>query len=135
MKKFRISVNGNSYEVEVEALDGSSEEVASAPVQKSAPKPAAPAAKKPKKTPPAPKPEKSTPPVAGGHSVESPMPGTILSISVSEGDSVSNGDVLLVLEAMKMENEITSEVDGTVASINVKNGAAVDAGEVLVVIE
>jgi len=134
MKKFRISVNGNSYEVEVEALDAGSE-ASAAPVQKSAPKPAAPAAKKPKKTAPAPKPEKSTPPVAGGHTVESPMPGTILSISVSEGDSVSNGDVLLVLEAMKMENEITSEVDGTVASINVKNGAAVDAGEVLVVIE
>lgn len=129
MKKFRISVNGSSYEVEVEELDGSSE--GSSPT----PKPAASMPKKPKKTAPAPKPEKSTPPIAGGHTVESPMPGTILSISVSEGDSVSNGDVLLVLEAMKMENEITSEVDGTVASINVKNGAAVDAGEVLVVIE
>ncbi len=133
MKKFRISVNGNSYDVEVEALDGGSE--SSAPVQKSAPKPAAPAAQKPKKAAPAPKVEKSAPAPTGGHPVESPMPGTILSISVAEGDQVSNGDVLLVLEAMKMENEITSEVDGTVASINVKNGAAVDAGEVLVVIE
>ena len=135
MKKFRISVNGNSYDVEVEALDGADEGTSAAPVQKSAPKPAAPAAQKPKKAAPAPKQEKSTPPVAGGHKVESPMPGTILSISVAEGDQVSNGDVLLVLEAMKMENEITSEFDGTVASINVKNGAAVDAGEVLVVIE
>ena len=134
MKKFRISVNGNSYEVEVEELDAGSE-TSVAPVQKSIPKPAAPVAKKPKKKAPAPKPEKNTPPIAGGHTVESPMPGTILSISVSEGDSLSNGDVLLVLEAMKMENEITSEVDGTIASINVKNGAAVDAGEVLVVIE
>jgi biotin carboxyl carrier protein len=131
MKKFRISVNGNSYEVEVEELDGNSTTASPAPVQKSP----APVAKKPKKAAPTKKPQKSTPPVAGGHKVESPMPGTILSINVAEGDSVSNGDVLLVLEAMKMENEITSEVDGTIVSINIENGAAVDAGEVLVVIE
>lgn len=133
MKRFRISVNGNSYDVEVEELDGATETSAPTPVQKSTPKPAASAVKKPKKS--APKPKETTPAPAGGHSIESPMPGTILSIAVSEGDSVSNGDVLLVLEAMKMENEITSDIDGTVSSINIGNGDAVDAGEVLVVIE
>ena len=124
MKKFRISVNGNSYDVEVEEIDGSASVAApvAAPVAKAAPKKAAP--KKVKKAAP-----------AGGHNIESPMPGTILSVKVSEGDTVSNGDVLLVLEAMKMENEIISDVDGTVKAISISTGDSVDSGEVLVVIE
>jgi biotin carboxyl carrier protein len=62
------------------------------------------------------------------------MPGTILDIKVSAGDTVKNGDVLLILEAMKMENEITAMGDGKVVSVNVTKGASVDAGDVLVVL-
>lgn len=124
MKKFRISVNGSSYEVEVEELAGGS----SAPATKAAP---APKVKPVKKK--APKPKKAAP--AGGHSIEAPMPGTVLSVKVSEGDSVSDGDVLLVLEAMKMENEIMADIDGTVASVMVNKDDSVDSGEVLIVIE
>lgn len=132
MKKFRISVNGNSYDVEVEELSGGASAAPVAPVSKPAPKVSKPKKKAaPKASKPAPK--KAAP--VGGHSIEAPMPGTILSMNVSEGDSVSNGDVLLVLEAMKMENEIASDVDGTVKSVTVSNGDSVDAGEVLVVIE
>ena len=128
MKKFRISVNGNSYDVEVEELDGAS--TVAAPVAKTVAAPVAPVKKAAPKA--APKAKKVAP--AGGHSVEAPMPGTILSINVSEGDSVSNGDVLLVLEAMKMENEIMADMDGTVKAINISNGDSVESGEVLVVI-
>jgi biotin carboxyl carrier protein len=71
---------------------------------------------------------------AGGQSVEAPMPGTILDIKVSEGDTVANGDVLLILEAMKMENEIMSPAAGKVVSINVNKGASVNSGDVLIVI-
>lgn len=133
MKKFRISVNGNSYDVEVEELNEGASVAPAATVSKPAPK-----VNKPKKTKSKPKASKPAPKKAapvGGHSIDAPMPGTILSMNVSEGDSVSNGDVLLVLEAMKMENEIASDIDGTVKSVTVSNGDSVDAGEVLVVIE
>jgi len=63
------------------------------------------------------------------------MPGTVLDIKVNVGDSVSNGDVLMILEAMKMENEIMAPTAGKVASINVNKGASVDGGDVLIVIE
>ena len=62
------------------------------------------------------------------------MPGTILSVNVQNGSAVKKGDVLMVLEAMKMENEIISPIDGTVASVNVQNGASVETGAVLCVI-
>ncbi|MDM8533488.1 biotin/lipoyl-containing protein [Clostridiaceae bacterium HSG29] len=131
MKKFRISVNGNSYDVEVEELgNGASSAPVAAPV-------AAPAAPKaaPKKAAPKAAPKKAAKAApAGGHGIEAPMPGTILSLKVAEGDTVSSGDVLLVLEAMKMENEIASDVDGVVKAININNGDSVDSGEVLVVI-
>lgn len=123
MKKYNITVNGKSYEVEVEEVGGTAAPVAAAPKTAPTPAPAAP------KAAPAPKAV-----VEGGNSVTAPMPGTILDIKVNEGDKVSNGQVLLVLEAMKMENEIMAPADGTVASINVSKGASVNAGDVLVVI-
>ena len=124
MKKFNITVNGNSYEVEVEELkDG----VVSAPRPQVS---AAPAQAAPKAAPaPA---KKASAPSAGGDGVKAPMPGTILDIKVSEGQEVKSGQVLVILEAMKMENELVAPKDGVVQSINVSKGASVNSGDVLV---
>ncbi len=109
MKKYRVNVNGTVYEVELEELTGAP---AAAPV--AAPAPSAAAA-----------------PAAGGEKVTSPMPGTILSVNVAAGDAVKRGQVLMILEAMKMENEIMCPCDGTVASVSVTKGAAVESGTLL----
>jgi len=126
MKKFNITVNGNSYEVEVEEIkDG----VVSAPRPQVS---AAPAQAAPKAAPaPAPA-KKASAPSAGGDGVKAPMPGTILDIKVSEGQEVKSGQVLVILEAMKMENELVAPKDGVVQSINVSKGASVNSGDVLV---
>lgn len=117
MKKYNVTVNGTAYEITLEAVDAS--DVKSAPAPAAAPAAApAPAAK----------------PASGGETVSSPMPGTILSVNVTNGAAVKKGDVLMVLEAMKMENEIMSPCDGTVTSVNVSKGAAVETGAVLCVI-
>ena len=116
MKKYNVTVNGTAYEITLEAVDASDVK-ATAPAQAPAAAPA-PAAK----------------PAAGGETVSSPMPGTILSVNVTSGAAVKKGDVLMVLEAMKMENEIMSPCDGTVTSVNVSKGAAVETGAVLCVI-
>jgi len=133
MKKFNITVNGKTYEVDVEEVGGipSAPQMARPAAPSSAPRAAAPASAP--KTAPAKKQE--TPVVTGGSAVEAPMPGTVLDIKVNVGDSVSNGDVLMILEAMKMENEIMAPTAGKVASINVNKGASVDGGDVLIVIE
>lgn len=112
MKKYKVNVNGTVYEVAVEVMDGA---------------PAAPAAA----AAPAPAPVAAP---AGGEKVASPMPGTILAVNVSNGQTVKKGDVLFVLEAMKMENEIMAPCAGTVASVSVTKGAAVDTGALLCVI-
>ena len=120
MKKYNITVNGNTYEVYVEEADGAfTAPVASAPV--AAPT-AAPAAK-------AAAPKAAAP--AGANKVTAPMPGTILDVKVSAGQSVKKGDTICVLEAMKMENDIPAPCDGVVASINVQKGASVAANDVL----
>ena len=120
MKSYTITVNGNVYDVTVEEGAG-----AVAPV--AAPRAAAPVA--PKATP------KATAPVATGAAgsvkVEAPMPGKILKTVATAGQAVKKGDVIVVLEAMKMENEIVAPQDGTVASINVAVGDSVEAGAVL----
>lgn len=132
MKKYNITVNGKSYEVEVEEIGGATQTAAPAPAAApAAPAPAA--APAPKAAPAAPKAAAPAAP-AGSATVTAPMPGTILDIKVKEGDKVTNGQVLLILEAMKMENEIMSGVDGVVSSVNVTKGASVNAGDVLVVI-
>ncbi len=121
MKNYTITVNGTPYNVTVE--EGAGAPVAAAPV-------AAPAAA------PAPAPAAATAPAtqgtAGSVKVEAPMPGTILDVKVSVGDSVSSGSVLCILEAMKMENEIVAPQDGTVASVNVSKGDSVEAGQVII---
>lgn len=117
MKKYNVTVNGTAYEITLEAVDAADVKAAPAPAAAPATAPA-PAAK----------------PATGGETVSSPMPGTILSVNVTNGATVKKGDVLMVLEAMKMENEIMSPCDGTVTSVNVSKGAAVETGAVLCVI-
>lgn len=119
MKNYTITVNGTAYNVTVE--EGTS--VASAPVAAAAPTPA-PA---PKAAAPAPK----APASAGSVTVDAPMPGNILDVKIANGASVKKGDVIMVLEAMKMENDIVAPQDGTVASINVNKGDTVEAGQTL----
>jgi len=106
MKKYKVNVNGTVYEITVEAMDGA------------APVAAAPAAAAP----------------AGGEKVSAPMPGTILDVRVSNGQTVKKGDILFILEAMKMENEIMAPCDGTAASVSVTKGATVESGSLLCVL-
>ena len=131
MRKFNITVNGVSYEVEVEEVGAGF----AAPVAAPAPVAAAPVAAAPKAAAPAPAAApKAAAPVANGLKVVSPMPGTILDVKVSQGASVKKGDILMILEAMKMENEIVAPEDGTVAQVNVQKGASVNSGDVLCVL-
>ena len=122
MKNLKITVNGVTYDVQVEEVGESA-----APASAAAVPAAAPAAKA---APAAPK----AAPAAGGEPVAAPMPGTILSVNVTAGQSVKSGDVLLVLEAMKMENEIKAPKDGTVTAVSVTKGESVDTGATLVTI-
>ena len=122
MKNYRITVNGTSYDVSVEELSGGAAPVAApvavAPV--AAPAPAA--------APAAPAPAAGG---AGSVKVSSPMPGKILAVKANVGDSVKKGQVILILEAMKMENEVVAPEDGTIASIDVTVGASVESGDTL----
>lgn len=132
MKKFNITVNGVSYEVDVEEIKDGAAPVAAPRPQATAPAPAAPAAPKPQAAP-APTPAAAAP--AGGTTVESPMPGNIWKVIVKEGQQVKEGETLIILEAMKMENEIPAPCDGVVASLHVAEGAAVNGGDILVSIK
>ena len=114
MKKYNVTVNGTSYEITLEVVDAADVKATPAPAPAAAPAPVA-----------AP---------AGGETVASPMPGTILSVNVQNGAAVKKGDVLMILEAMKMENEIIAPCDGTIASVNVNSGASVETGATLCVI-
>lgn len=107
MKKYRVNVNGTVFEVEIEEMTGAPAAPAVAPA------PAAPAAP------------------AGGEKITAPMPGTILAVNVANGSAVKKGDVLMILEAMKMENEIMAPCDGAVTSVSVTKGAAVESGTLL----
>ncbi len=130
MKYYTITVNGNTYNVSVE------EGFTAAPAPKAAPAPVAAPVAAPTPAPAAAAPAASAPaPAAGGSDgsvkVSSPMPGKIVSVKASVGQAVKKGDVLLILEAMKMENEIVAPQNGTVASINVTAGQTVEAGTLL----
>ena len=112
MKKYRVTVNGTVYEIELEELTGAAPSAPAAPAA-----PAAAAAP------------------AGGKQVTSPMPGTILAVNVAVGDTVKRGQVLMILEAMKMENEIMCPCDGKVVSVNTSKGTSVESGTLLCVIQ
>lgn len=131
MKNYLISVNGNEYEVEVEELSNGVKEEEKVSQPSSQPKPVAKAPKAPK----AQEKKKAVNVPEGAETVEAPMPGTILSIDVKEGDQVKSGQTLLILEAMKMENEILAPRDGKVAAILINKGASVNTGDKLVSIE
>lgn len=130
--KYKVTLNGRTYEVEVEAgqamLVDEYEAYAPAPAAPAAPA-AAPAPAAP--TPAAPAAAAVT---AAGETVNAPMPGNILRIEVTQGASVKSGQLLVVLEAMKMENEILAPRDGTVAQIVVQKGSNVDTGAPLIVL-
>ena len=107
MKKYRVNVNGTVFEVEIEEMTGAPAAPAAAPA------PAAPAVP------------------AGGEKITAPMPGTILAVNVANGSAVKKGDVLMILEAMKMDNEIMAPCDGAVTSVAVTKGASVESGTLL----
>ena len=117
MKNYRITVNGKTYEVTVEET-GASAPAAPAPVAAVPPAPA-----KTQAAPAAP---------AGAEKVAAPMPGTVLAVKVAVGPSVKRGETVVLLEAMKMENEIPAPRDGVVASIAVNKGSSVQAGDLLI---
>ena len=114
MKKYKVNVNGTVYEITLEVMDGAPAAAPAAPAAAPA-APAAPAAAAP----------------AGGEKITSPMPGTILSVNVQNGSAVKKGDVLMILEAMKMENEIMAPHDGTITAVSVAKGATVESGTLL----
>jgi biotin carboxyl carrier protein len=138
MKKYNITVNGKTYEVEVEEINGGGQ-TQSAPAPKPQATQSAPAPK-PQATQSAPAPAKKAQPSqpapsAGAGDVTAPMPGTVLEVKVEEGQSVKAGDVVLILEAMKMENEITADTDGKVTKIYAPKGSSVNTGDPLVGLE
>lgn len=132
--KYVVKINGVTYEAEVEEVGGSA---VAAPVAVTPAAPVAPAAPVVPVAPVAPAPVQAPAPAAstgsaGAQTMNAPMPGTILKVNVKAGDAVKQGDVVVVLEAMKMENDITMPCDGVIASVNVHQGASVNTGDVLV---
>ena len=119
MRKYHVNVNGTAYEVSVEEVKGGA-----APAPVAAPAPAAAPA-------PPPAPAAAPAPAGAGEPISAPMPGTILDVKVTAGQAVKSGDVLMILEAMKMENEIMAPHDGTITAVSVSKGASVESGTLL----
>ncbi|MCD7803581.1 MAG: biotin/lipoyl-binding protein [Oscillospiraceae bacterium] len=120
MKHYHVNVNGTDYEIEIEEISAEEAKAHQASAQATA----APAvASAPASVP------------TGAETVSAPMPGTILDVKASQGQSVNKGDVLMILEAMKMENEIMAPKSGKIVSVNVSKGASVKTGDVLCAIE
>jgi len=133
MKKYNVTVNGETFAVEVEEIGVSAAPAAIAPVSAPAPAAIAPVAASAPAPAPVAAPAPPPPPVApSGNTVASPLPGTVLRVNVAVGQAVKAGDVLLVLEAMKMENDITAPGAGVVSAIHVSSGSNVQTGDALV---
>jgi biotin carboxyl carrier protein len=125
---YEVTINNKKYEVEVEKGQAAVLSVKDVPIQPAAPQAA------PKAVPAAPVAAPAAAPVSG-EAINAPMPGTILDIKVSAGSSVKKGDVLFILEAMKMENEISASRDGVVAQIQTAKGSTVNTGDLLAVLQ
>ena len=119
MKRFLIKINGKTYDAEVEVLGAS----AAAPAPAAAPKAAAPA--------PAPAAPAAAPKAGGPANVTSPLPGTVLRLVKNAGDTVAAGEVVIIVESMKMENEVVAPEAGRIASIAVAAGSAINTGDLL----
>lgn len=130
MKKFKVTVNGKAYEVEVEEMGGAPAAAPAAP----APTPAAPAPTPAAAPAATPAPAVGGPIPEGAITVKAPMPGKISALKAEAGKAVKRGDIILVLEAMKMQNDITAMADGTLHEIRVNPGDNVKTGDVLAVI-
>ena len=126
MKTYKVCVNGNEYEVTVEEMQpGETARAAAAPATSAAPAtPATPATSAAPATP-------AAPVASGATTISAPMPGTILSVNIKVGDTVQAGQVLFILEAMKMENEIMAPAGGTVTAVAATKGASVNSGDML----
>jgi len=133
MKKFNVTVNGKTYAVEVEEVGAGQGGFTYQPVAQAAPIASPQAPKAAPAATPTPAPKAPSGPVEG-ETISAPMPGTILDIKVSEGQNVKAGDILLILEAMKMENEIVSPKDGVVNKIHTSKSSTVSTGDALVTI-
>lgn len=132
MKNYKITINGNTYDVGVEELNGNTE-IKTVKTESMAPKAVAAPKAAPVAAPATVKP--SAPPVkAGSGDVTAPLAGTILSVSVTEGQKVKAGQVLVVFEAMKMENEIVAPIEGTVKKLNVSKGTVMETGMIIATI-
>ncbi len=114
MKKYKVNVNGTNYEIEIELMSETEAKASAAAT---------------------PTPEAAPAATGEGEKISSPMPGTILDIKVNVGDNVKKGQVLMILEAMKMENEIMAGADGQITSIGVTKGASVQTGDALCTIK
>ena len=119
MKRFLIKINGKTYDAEVEVLGAS----AAAPAPAAAPKAAAPA--------PAPAAPAAAPKAGGPANVTSPLPGTVLRLVKNAGDTIAAGEVVMIVESMKMENEVVAPEAGRIASIAVAAGSAINTGDLL----
>ena len=125
--KYVVTINGKQYDVEVEKVSGGYKPMSmGAKAAPAAPAPAAPA--------PAPAAPKAAPVSAGDNTVTSPMPGTILGVKVKEGDAVKAGQLVIILEAMKMENPIVAPKDGTISAIKVSKGDSVNSDDILAIL-
>lgn len=116
MKKYRVNVNGKDFEVTIEQIEANDIKTAPAKAESH-------------------KPQNTVITSTTGEKITSPMPGNILGVNVTQGEKVKKGQVLMILEAMKMENEIMSPKDGIVASLNTSKGASVESGALLCVIQ
>jgi glutaconyl-CoA/methylmalonyl-CoA decarboxylase subunit gamma len=131
MKMFRVVVNGSEYKVGIEEL---AEENASHPNQSQATPVATHTQPKPIVKAQSPHAKAKVETVIAGGTIIAPMPGTVLQVAINIGDSVTKGQTLLILEAMKMENEIMAPTDGVVQELNITKGVSVNTGDILVVL-